>query len=406
MRTRNKLIGLAAAALLPAGFTALPASAAPATKCGTVITASITLQANVGPCSGDGLIVRGTGITVNLGGHTVTGKKTSAETAGVFLDGSTGVTLRNGTVTGFDAGVLVQGGSSNTVTGIYAHDNINDNTGSQTTSHGCGLGDGITVDGSDGNTITSNTVVHNGPYSGISLLTDADNNTVKGNTVENNNVPNFRPNGVGNCGAPFSRPIQDIGIRVEGPGADNNLVQSNRVVNSAIGGITIHGYVYCPPTATTGVCGTPQDQNTGNRIEFNYVADTGHDTYTQDSLADGIGVLRQGPASVVGVSQGNTISSNTVVNSYRHGVYVGNPTQPGPKVGNSVVGNTVQYSLFDGIDVPSGSVNNTIDSNTAQYNGRVDGYDGNTNCDNNLWTNNVLDYVNQACVSASAVIKP
>ncbi|MCA1705174.1 MAG: right-handed parallel beta-helix repeat-containing protein, partial [Actinobacteria bacterium] len=267
--------------------------------------------------------------------------------AGVLLDGATNVTLRSGTVTGFDAGVYVMGGSGNTVTSITARDNINDNTGSTTDANVCALGDGIAVLNSDSNTISSNTVVHNGPYSGISLLEDADGNTVRSNTVEDNNVPNLRPNGIGNCGAPFSRAIQDIGIRVEGPGADNNLVSLNRVVNSAIGGITVHGYVYCP-SLSGGGCGPSQSPNTGNLIQFNYVADTGRTTYAQDPLADGIAVLRQGPRTVVGVSQGNTIAQNTVVNSYRHGVYLGNPTQPGPYAGNVVSGNTIHYSLVDG----------------------------------------------------------
>ena len=395
------LFSITAAALAVAA----PAGAAPPLRCGSVITQSTTLQGNIGPCAGNGLVVKGDNIELNLGGFTVSGKNGSAETSGVLLDHVTGTTVRNGTVTGFDAGVNVVGGSGNTVRQVMARDNINDNTGSQTNRNACVLGDGITTDGSDGNTITANTVLHNGPYSGISLLQDSDNNTVSNNTVENNNVANSTKGGAeGNCGAPFARPIQDIGIRVEGPGADGNLVTSNRVLNSAIGGITIHGYVFCPPLPGGG-CGPAESQNSSNLIQLNYVADTGRDTYTQDSLADGIGVLRQGPGSVVGVSQGNTIANNTVLRSYRHGVFLGNPTQPGPKAGNVVVGNTIRESLFDGVRVPNGSVNNTIDSNTASDSGEHDGHDDNPNCDNNLWTNNVFTYVNQACVSPTAVIK-
>ena len=391
--------GAALAALSPAALAASPI------KCGSVITTDRTLQSNIGPCSGNGLVVRGNDITLNLNGFAVSGKKSSAETSGVLLDGVTGSTVRGGTVTGFDAGVNIEGGSGNTVRSMTAVNNINDNTGSTTDKHGCVLGDGITAYDSDANTITANTVVHNGPFSGISLLTDADNNTVSNNTVENSNVANVRPGGrIGNCGSPFSRPIQDIGIRIEGPGANGNLVTSNRVVNSAIGGITIHGYVFCPPLPGGG-CGPSEDQNSGNVIQFNFVADTGRDTYTMDPLADGIGVLRQGPGNTVGVSQGNTIANNTVLRSYEHGIYLGNPTQPGAVAGNVVVGNTIRESLFDGILIPDGSVNNTIDSNTAQGSGEHDGHDANTICDNNLWTNNVFTYVNQACVSPSAIIK-
>jgi parallel beta-helix repeat protein len=409
LRVRPRRLLIAGLPIVAAGaalaMSSPAASAGSPIKCGSVITQNTTLTSDIGPCSGNGLVVAASAVTLNLGGYTVTGRNGSAETSGVLMDHVTGSTVRNGTVTGFDAGVNVDGGSGNTVTAITAHDNINDNTGSQSKTHGCELGDGITTNSSDANTITANSAVHNGPYSGISLLEDSDNNTVSNNTVLDNNVPNFtKGGGLGNCGAPFSRPIQDIGIRIEGPGADNNVVRSNRVVNSAIGGITIHGYVFCPPLPGGG-CGPSQDQNTANLIQLNYVADTGKDTYVQDSLADGIGVLRQGPGNVVGVSQGNTIANNTVVRSFHDGIFLGNPTQPGTTAGSVVVGNTITDSLFDGIRVPRGSVNNTIDSNTATSSGDVDGRDDNSACDNNLWTNNLFNYVNQACVSATAVIK-
>lgn len=336
----------------------------------------------------------------------------AAETAGILLDGTQNVTVRGGgTVTGFDAGIVIDGGSGNTVRSITARDNINDNIKSGKAENNCLYGDGITTTDSDANTITDNRVVHNGPYSGISLVGDSDANTVSANNVQASNVANLSPTGdTGTCGAPFSRPYQDIGIRIEGPGATDNVVRSNRVTDSGIGGITIHGHVYNPPGG-----GTPDEMNTGNLIQFNYVADTGRDTYTQDALADGIGVLRQGPGGIVGVAQGNTIDQNVVVRSYRHGVFLGNPAcgtvngatvcQPLPYSGNTVTGNDVRDSLLDGIRVQAGSVNNTLISNSANSNGEHDGHDANANCDNNVWSNNVFAWVNQACVSPAAGIR-
>jgi parallel beta-helix repeat protein len=255
-------------------------------------------------------------------------------------------------------------------------------------------------------------VDHNGPYSGVSLVGDSDGNSVRSNTVQNSNVRNEDAapgdQGNGNCGAPFSRPIQDIGIRVEGPGANNNTVEYNQVSNSAIGGITIHGYVYNPPS------GSPDKPNTGNVIRNNNVTDTGKATYTIDFLADGIAVLRQGPPNVVGVSQGNTIANNTVDHSYRNGIFVGNPSQPGAVAGNTVTGNTVTSSRANGIFLPSGSVNNTVSGNTAENNALAagpapglndptpypayDAKDSNPNCDSNAWTSNVFGTVSQACI--------
>ena len=397
------------------------AAPTPVLGCGDVVTTSVILMASIGPCNGDGLILAGSGITLNLGGFSITGKHNGPQTtAGVFVNSQSNDIVEDGTVTGFDAGVAVLGGGYNTITGINAHDNINLQIKTGNVNNGCNLGDGITTDNSVGNLITGNTVVHNGPFSGISLVDASTNNTVSNNFVEHNNVINLRPNGMpGVCGAPFSRPVQDIGIRVEGPGASGNTVTGNTVIDSAIGGITIHGYVYCPPTPTG--CGPSQPQNTGNMIENNYVSLTGQATYTQDPLADGIGVLRQGPAAIVGVSQGNTIENNRIFTSYRNGIFLGNPEcgsitfsngttipsqcQPGPYTGTIVSGNTIQSSLFDGVSVAGGSINNSISGNTATQD-QYDGYDANTNCTgtvgaisgSNSWSGDTFSIVNQPCV--------
>ncbi len=231
------------------------------------------------------------------------------------------------------------------------------------------------------------------------------------NVVLDNNVPSRTPT-LQNAGC--GRVVQDIGIRIEGPGANDNRVERNQITNSALDGITIHGFVYNPRM------GPPEDPNTGNLIVRNLVADTGRDTHNQDPQADGISVLRQGPNSVVGVSQGNTITRNTVVRSFRHGIFLGPPTQPGPIAGNTVTRNVVRDSLVDGIVLPCarpgppGSpppacvINSTIVGNTARGSGGYDGRDNNTSppCDNNTWSMNAFQFVNQACVDPDATVKP
>ncbi len=394
-----------------------PASAA-ILNCGDVITSSVTLSGPVGPCAGNGLVITASNITVNLAGHTVSAANGPAETVGITLDNTTKVFLKGGTVTGFDAGVNIDGGSGNLVRNIIARNNVNDNISpadpdNPLPQEECLFGDGITVTDSSNNYIADNRAIANGPFSGISLVGNSDTNTVINNVVYDNNIPNEDAapgiQGNGFCGAPFARPIQDVGIRVEGPGADANQVVSNDVRNSAIGGITIHGYVYAPPMG-----GPPEQQNTGNVIRANYVADTGKTTYTVDATADGISVLRQGPARIVGVSQGNTIQDNNVVRSFRDGISLGNQTalsrgvpvtQPGPLTGNTVNHNNVIDSLRDGIRVRDGSVNNTITSNTARNNAEHDGHDANVNCDNNRWSGNAFTWVNQACVAPAALVR-
>ena len=394
------------AAMLVAAMTggiAGTADAAPAAlQCGQRITKPAKLTADIGPCPGDGLIIAADNVMLNLNGHTVTGLVGGVEKSGILFDGVTGSTVRNGTVRNFDAGVTIQGGRRNTVDKLLVRDNIHHDliTGAEDE---CNLGDGITVVDSSENRIWDNEVTNNGPYSGISLVGNSDNNKVNRNNVHDNDVTNISPitGETAPCGAPFSRPVQNIGIRIEGPGADGNEVVRNRVVNSAIGGITIHGYIYAPPNG-----GPSQSPNTGNLIQANYVAETGRTTHTIDPLADGIAVLRQGPARVVSVSQGNTIDNNTVVDNFRHGVFLGNPTDPGPKPGNVVTGNTVLRNAVDGFRVANGSVNNTLSGNNGHNNVEHDAHDANPACDNNAWTNNSFGTVNQPCVSPAATVIP
>ncbi len=71
--------------------------------CGAVITVSTALANNIGPCkSGDGLIIKGSNISVDLRGHTVTGSHQGAvsktQQVGIDLRGVTCDTVANGTL--------------------------------------------------------------------------------------------------------------------------------------------------------------------------------------------------------------------------------------------------------------------------------------------------------------------
>jgi hypothetical protein len=76
-------------------------------SCGEVISTSVTLLQNL-TCAGNGLVIDGNDVTVDLAGHTVAGDGTGdgiaiASGAGVV----TGVTVENGTVTGFLNGLYL-----------------------------------------------------------------------------------------------------------------------------------------------------------------------------------------------------------------------------------------------------------------------------------------------------------
>lgn len=268
-----------------------PASAAPApVKCGTVITTSTTLTADVGPCVGGGLVVGADGITLDLGGFAVLGKPNrTGDGVGIRVPGRTGVTVRNGRVVDFDAGVAIEAGSANTLTRLLVKDNIG------TTKRG-DFGDGIAVSASSGNTITGNNVVHNGPFDGIGMFGASSSNLVEGNTVTDNSVGN----------------AADDGIRVEGPGATGNTVRGNTVAGSGLDGIAVFS------DQGTG------NLNTGNLIEGNTVT------------ANGFALLGARPGDGIRTflrADGTTVRSNQVHDNAGSGILIGS-------LSNSILSNT------------------------------------------------------------------
>jgi len=446
---------------------AAPASAA-VLNCGDTVTTNTTLSNDVGPCTGNGLVIGANDVTLNLGGHTVTGSNTTnttrTEQVGVLIQGHRNVVVQNGTVTGFDAGVAITKGSKNQVINVTAHDNINHShlvNAPGAATNKCAFGDGIVVTGSNNNIIKNNTAFHNGPFDGIALVGNSDNNIVSGNKVFNQTVSNelagvAAPNNNGPCG-PFGangagagRRDQDIGIRIEGPGADNNQVIANSSTDNMLDGITIHGYVCFAGNGGVSPPGAPPvaQPNTGNLIQANNSRRNGFDLgTTQDSsqppyvvspgtIQDGIAILRQGPfGNVTCASDHNSIIGNTSVGNARNGIFVPPTGNPATVAGNTVNQNIVNDNGVNGIivqgpfticpfgqgnstppnfcNVPrvprDGSNDNTLISNKGQGNGSAavaptigaDGVDLNPKCDHNFWKQNIFGTVNQPCVAAN-----
>ena len=157
-----------------------PASAANL-ACGQTVLVSTVLDGDVGPCPAGGIVIGADNITLDLGGHQVSGSPGTGDGTGIRIAGRTGVTVTNGGVTNFDAGVVIEGGSRNTVSRLRVNDNIGPESGSG------GPGDGIVVSRSNDNLVTENQVIHNGPFSGISVISSS-RNTVSRNQVAANDV--------------------------------------------------------------------------------------------------------------------------------------------------------------------------------------------------------------------------
>ncbi len=203
---------------------ALPASAAHV-GCGMTITTNTTLDSDVGPCSGEGIIVGADNITLDLNGHRVFGVVgVPGEGAGIHLTGRTGVTVKNGSVRYFDAGVAIEGGGNNQIQALT----VDRNEGDSSTD----FGDGIAINASNDNIIQGNTVTRNAPYDGIGLFGTggSDRNQILNNTISNNE-------GLRTIG-PHGTTEEDDGVRLEN-GSQFNVVRANTIERNGLDGIGV-----------------------------------------------------------------------------------------------------------------------------------------------------------------------
>ncbi len=318
-------------------------------NCGQEIIEDTTLDRDLTCRTGPALVVTADGVTVDLGGHTVFGDRNGANNGpGIVLREVTGVTVRNGTVQYFGAGVVVEGGSGNVIENLTVQDNIGSAEGD--------YGDGIVLDGSSENRVSGNTVQRNGPFSGISMLNESQRNEIRDNVVADNSMSHLAP----------QAGRQDMGIRVEGPGASDNVIEANTVTGSGADGIVVLPTCLDPQSDPPCV-GAPA--NEGNRIIGNASNGNG-----RSGTGDGIRLFSM-PAPVA-------------------------PTR------TTIQDNVTNDNATNGISVDARATNNTIRGNRANGNGRFDGNDGNTGpaCDRNTWEGNDFGTANHPCVSRTATL--
>ncbi|MGW0484367.1 right-handed parallel beta-helix repeat-containing protein [Nonomuraea sp. NPDC003214] len=100
--TVRAVVAAALCAALTTAALAVPAGArTAAVACGDVVTADVTLDADLN-CAGGGLVIGADGVVVDLAGHTVTG---SGAGRGIDVAGHAGVTVRDGAISGFTYGI-------------------------------------------------------------------------------------------------------------------------------------------------------------------------------------------------------------------------------------------------------------------------------------------------------------
>jgi parallel beta-helix repeat protein len=339
-----KILGVGTVFGLVLSLTALVGPAAAGhVACGDVITEDTTLDSNVGPCTGTGLVIGADGVTLNLGGHRVFGTNQPGEGPGILIEDRQNVSVANGTVQFFDAGVAILGGGSNRVGRIQALDNV----GSGATD----FGDGIAVSDSADNLIVQNIARGNGIYSGIGIFGAASTgNVIDRNLVEGNDILTS-PTG----------PQQDDGIRLE-PFTSFNVVTNNRVYDNGLDGIAIFA------------------RSTDNVVRRNDIRRNGaHDQVHRQG--DGIAVFNRGDR--------NLIEDNRVFDNGANGIFLRGTITTG-----------------SGVVIP-GAMNNEILNNFTGNNGPIPGpggprfdlRDNNPNCDNNRWFGNTYLTAFPACTT-------
>ena len=286
-------LGVPGVALLLFALLPLPVSAAHGPTVtittDTILTADLTGH----------IVIATDNITLDCDGHKVTG---SGSGTGIFLDQTTGVTVKNCFVDGFSFGVELRGASDNHLFGLTASDNVSagiflqnigplsssDNIIEKNSTVGNGVGIrvdadsdsnrirknlvygnviGIELDFADDNRIERNSTVNN-RVGGIRLFEESDNNLISQNTVSRNGTPEG-PNNVGILifGSDDNRVEKNSVTRtVDGPGiriqanSSGTLVERNLASRNGGNGITVE-------TAATTVTKNEANKNGDLGIE-------------------------------------------------------------------------------------------------------------------------------------------
>ncbi len=363
--------------------------------CGSVITEDTTLESDVGPCeNSDGLIVKGSNITLNLNGHSVVGalrvfgterwqKAATGQFAGIRLEGVTGTTVANGTIEQFAAGVALFNSSGNTLTGLKVQDNI----GPAETDF---LGDGIALFRSSGNTLVRNVVRHNGPFSGVAFVGPSSDNRINNSEMLDNNLPDLNASG----DAVHS---EDFGVRIEGPAASRNVV--NQSVINGNGTAGVHISPSCTPHPTCETTPGPNADNviTANEVRRNGFGPLGDGSFVPAGSGDGILVYttpvgRRHLGAGYAPGTGTVIERNNVRENARHGIIMFPDANGNTIRYNTAVDNAVLGRGFDGID------RNCAGCSRLEI--------GTPDCGTNTWLNNRFGTVNQPCVNGQTGQRP
>jgi parallel beta-helix repeat protein len=341
LSARRQLLALVVV-LLTGCWLALGASQASAShvSCGDTITADTTLDSDLLNCPNHGIVIGADDVTLDLNGHLVDGDGTPAAGCdprkepcdfGLFNDGHSGVTVRNGSVREFAQGVLfgtMKGrarnnrvlsvsATANQFTGIGMFSqvrglvrNSSGNGSLDREGSGLGLGDSRHV------RIVNNSFRHNA-HNGITTGFRVASNVIKGNLFARNADEAILMEGGNRYRVTDNRLVRNGAGITLGPGS-RNVITGNRV--------------------SRGRDGIRIEKGHDNLVAHNVVLDTRHAGITlgihdpfiggADNVVRGNVVRRSRVDGIVVVRKdhGSLLAGNVVIGSGDDGFDVDSPT--------------------------------------------------------------------------------
>ena len=326
--------------------------------CGQKITISIVLNNNLGDCIGHGLIIGANNITIDLNGKTIDGKSIGAA---ILNNGYDSVTIRNGRLTDFDYGVMLNNGAKNNI--------VEGITVDLAQEAGISLGHGTFPEdptlapsepvpgyqsGVDNTILRGNTIVSN--KRGVWLVNGARDNVVRGNLIGATSGPAVF---IERATATLveSNDIQvssDAGVLLEG--ATNNVIRNNTIAEAGTG-VEISDTTSGP---TVGI------ESSDNVVQGNHISETSGAAVDivhsrRNQILDNVGTLTNSDAIELFYGFDNVIKGNDVRGN-KGGISLKNST------GNTIEANNTSNSDGTGISLESQSFANVIVNNISNNN--------------------------------------
>ena len=273
-----------------------------ACACGDTVTTNTKLK-NTDPvvstslvdtCSGDGLVIEVSNVTLDCAKFALRGDNTSADN-GVVVSDTDGVTVKRCTISGFGTGIAVE----------YSTEFTIDNNTLQDNGEGVVVESGIASSGDFG-TIQNNTVQNS--EVGIDLI-ETSSNTVKNNKVSNTSADIAIQDNVSQANVVTNNQVEDseFGIAVVF-GARQNTITNNRAKNNFIG--VLIGFFDLDGSDNNVVAGNRADQN-----------GIGIAVLTNNNLVNAnLGSANEFDGLAVVDGTGNSVSNNVFNNNGGHGV--------------------------------------------------------------------------------------